>query len=99
MAIYAIILSVLQHADVVELVDTRALGARAVRREGSSPFIRTKSGQISEFRRVAPVFVVGPTLQLCIVGGIETDKIKAGHNFVSSGNFIHTFSFITFVLT
>ena len=30
------------HADVVELVDTLALGASAARREGSSPFIRTK---------------------------------------------------------
>ena len=29
-------------ADVVELVDTLALGASAARREGSSPFIRTK---------------------------------------------------------
>ena len=29
------------HADVVELVDTHALGACAARREGSSPFIRT----------------------------------------------------------
>ena len=29
------------HADVVELVDTLALGASAARREGSSPFIRT----------------------------------------------------------
>ena len=28
-------------ADVVELVDTLALGASAARREGSSPFIRT----------------------------------------------------------
>ncbi len=30
-----------KHADVVELVDTLVLGASAVRREGSSPFIRT----------------------------------------------------------
>jgi hypothetical protein len=30
------------HGDVVKLVYTRALGARAVRREGSSPFIPTK---------------------------------------------------------
>ena len=30
------------HADVVELVDTLALGASASGREGSSPFIRTK---------------------------------------------------------
>ena len=30
------------YADVVELVDTHALGACASRREGSSPFIRTK---------------------------------------------------------
>ena len=29
------------YADVVELVDTLALGASAARREGSSPFIRT----------------------------------------------------------
>ncbi len=31
------------HADVVELVDTLALGASASGREGSSPFIRTKA--------------------------------------------------------
>jgi hypothetical protein len=31
----------IQRADVVELVDTHALGACAERREGSSPFIRT----------------------------------------------------------
>ena len=30
------------YADVVELVDTLALGASAARREGSSPFSRTK---------------------------------------------------------
>ncbi len=32
----------IKYADVVELVDTYALGAYASRREGSSPFIRTK---------------------------------------------------------
>ena len=32
----------IEYADVVELVDTHALGACASRREGSSPFIRTK---------------------------------------------------------
>lgn len=31
------------YADVVELVDTLVLGTSAVRREGSSPFIRTKT--------------------------------------------------------
>ncbi len=31
-----------RRADVVELVDTPVLGAGAVRREGSSPFIRTR---------------------------------------------------------
>lgn len=30
------------HGDVVELVDTHALGACAARREGSSPFIPTR---------------------------------------------------------
>ena len=30
------------YADVVELVDTLALGASALGREGSSPFIRTR---------------------------------------------------------
>ena len=34
--------SKISYADVVELVDTLALGASAARREGSSPFIRTK---------------------------------------------------------
>ena len=33
--------TLIQYADVVELVDTYALGAYAARREGSSPFIRT----------------------------------------------------------
>ena len=33
----------ISYADVVELVDTHALGACASRREGSSPFIRTKN--------------------------------------------------------
>lgn len=38
-------------ADVVELVDTHALGACAFGREGSSPFIRTKekTGQYDWF--------------------------------------------------
>jgi hypothetical protein len=36
------IIQPVNHADVVELVDTLALGASAARREGSSPFIRTK---------------------------------------------------------
>ena len=34
--------SVTLHADVVELVDTLALGASAARRGGSSPLSRTK---------------------------------------------------------
>ena len=37
---------ILQYADVVELVDTLALGASASGREGSSPFIRTNRGDI-----------------------------------------------------
>ena len=32
----------ISYADMVELVDTHALGACASRREGSSPFIRTR---------------------------------------------------------
>ena len=36
------------YADVVELVDTRALGARALGREGSSPFIRTRGDIINK---------------------------------------------------
>ncbi len=43
----------IQRADVVELVDTHALGACAERREGSSPFIRTniesKTTQLRSF--------------------------------------------------
>ncbi len=35
------VLLLYNRADVVELVDTHALGACAARREGSSPFIRT----------------------------------------------------------
>ena len=35
------------HADVVELADTRVLEARAERREGSNPFIRTKFAALS----------------------------------------------------
>ena len=37
-----LVLAVPTYADVVELVDTHALGACALQREGSSPFIRTK---------------------------------------------------------
>lgn len=43
------------YADVVELVDTHALGACASRREGSSPFIRTKTKN----RLSWPVFCFG----------------------------------------
>jgi hypothetical protein len=35
------------HGDVVELVDTLALGASAARREGSSPFIPTSVAAIT----------------------------------------------------
>ena len=35
------------YADVVELVDTLALGASAARREGSSPFIRTNAKRLA----------------------------------------------------
>jgi hypothetical protein len=35
------------HGDVVELVDTHALGACAARREGSSPFILTKEKRLT----------------------------------------------------
>ena len=38
------------YADVVELVDTLALGASASGREGSSPFSRTKSERRSAGR-------------------------------------------------
>ena len=40
-----------EYADVVELVDTHALGACASRREGSSPFIRTKTWVVEGFLR------------------------------------------------
>lgn len=42
------------YADVVELVDTLALGASASGREGSSPFIRTnvKTSEIPMFLRL-----------------------------------------------
>ncbi len=39
--------NIIQCADVVELVDTLALGASAARREGSSPFIRTNQKMLS----------------------------------------------------
>ena len=39
----------ISYADVVELVDTHALGACASRREGSSPFIRTKFRLLKDF--------------------------------------------------
>ncbi len=39
---YASLPLIISYADVVELVDTHALGACASRREGSSPFIRTR---------------------------------------------------------
>ena len=41
---------------MVELVDTHALGACAFGREGSSPFIRTKSGPKSELAARCAVF-------------------------------------------
>ena len=41
----------ISYADVVELVDTHALGACASRREGSSPFIRTKTWIVERFLR------------------------------------------------
>ncbi len=43
--------SIFRRGDVVELVDTHALGACAERREGSSPFIRTneKTGLLAGF--------------------------------------------------
>ena len=46
-------------ADVVELVDTLALGASAARREGSSPFIRTNSRT-----QVSLGFLIGFALRL-----------------------------------
>ena len=45
----------LQYADVVELVDTLALGASASGREGSSPFIRTR-GELIEIPSKWAVF-------------------------------------------
>ena len=52
LAILAI--AIATHADVVELVDTHALGACAARREGSSPFIRTK---IRIFSKLLPLSI------------------------------------------
>ncbi len=46
---------ILQYADVVELVDTLALGASALGREGSSPFIRTR-GELIEIPSKWAVF-------------------------------------------
>ena len=43
------------YADVVKLVYTRALGARAFGREGSSPFIRTKAKRPAKAGRFALV--------------------------------------------
>ena len=45
------------HADVVKLVYTRALGARAFGREGSSPFIRTKAKRPAKAGRFALVLI------------------------------------------
>ena len=50
------------YADVVELVDTLALGASAARREGSSPFIRTKL--IYKSRPYERLFILYPDATL-----------------------------------
>ena len=52
---------ILQYADVVELVDTLALGASASGREGSSPFIRTR---LNLQRKNRPKWAVFLNLQL-----------------------------------
>lgn len=44
-------------ADVVELVDTRALGARGASRGGSSPFVRIEAGP--EMGQQAPLSLGG----------------------------------------
>ena len=49
------------YADVVELVDTLALGASASGREGSSPFIRTR---LNLQRKNRPKWAVFLNLQL-----------------------------------
>ena len=46
----------IEYADVVELVDTHALGACASRREGSSPFIRTKINFTTFYERSKGLF-------------------------------------------
>lgn len=57
------------HADVVELVDTLALGASASGREGSSPFIRTNenTGPCGRyFRWLSVARGLGPSRKFCL---------------------------------
>ena len=80
------------HADVVELVDTLALGASASGREGSSPFIRTII-KTRPFGRVFIMVLFGdfkPPPQACKVrtasGSSETEfSMKAVLSIVKSG--------------
>ena len=44
------------YARVVELVDTLALGASALGREGSSPFSRTKTAELRKLPPIRAVF-------------------------------------------
>ena len=80
------------HADVVELVDTLALGASASGREGSSPFIRTII-KTRPFGRAFIMVLFGdfePPPQACKVrtasGSSETDfPMKAMLSIAKSG--------------
>ena len=66
-------------ADVVELVDTLALGASALGREGSSPFIRTRlTGQ-------GPAFLVELISSIISVNGTEQATLQRRSGFLSRG--------------
>ena len=68
---------ILQYADVVELVDTLALGASASGREGSSPFIRTR-GEFTEKPSLWAVFCMR-VLLLTKQRGVHTNRGKISH--------------------
>ena len=66
---------------MVELVDTLALGASAVRREGSSPFIRTntRSRDLLGFLFILYITIVSNTLSntICCPSSLDTVRLSA----------------------
>ena len=62
------------HADVVELADTRVLEARAERREGSNPFIRTNYNMLG-YAKSGKAAPSKPMRVVSLLGGVWTVRI------------------------